>query len=77
VEDSEMEERKKYNELAEFFRRYPMIKQRELAKLLGVTPTWVSMLVTGRRPVPKILIYAINNRQLLRDLKAQHWEGAS
>jgi plasmid maintenance system antidote protein VapI len=68
-----MEERKKQNELAEFFRRYPMVRQKELAKLLGVTPAWMSMLVTGRRPVPKIMIYAIGNRQILRDLKSQYW----
>jgi DNA-binding transcriptional regulator YdaS (Cro superfamily) len=71
-----MEERKKHNELADFFRRYPMVTQKELARLLGVTPSWVSMLVTGRRPVPKTLIYAIGNRQLLRDLKSQYWEQA-
>jgi predicted transcriptional regulator len=69
-----MEERKKRNELAEFFRQYPMITQKELAKLLGVTPAWVSMLVHDRRPLPKALVYAIGNRQLIKDLKSQYWE---
>jgi hypothetical protein len=72
-----MAKRKKDNPLKEFFEKHPLVRQRDLADLWGVSSAWISMLATGKREVPGWLPYALGQRQTAEDLRERLWGGES
>jgi hypothetical protein len=72
-----MAKRKKSNLLEEFFEKHPLVRQRDLAELWGVSSAWISMLATGKREMPGWLPYALGTRQTTEDLRERLWRGES
>jgi hypothetical protein len=70
-----MAKRKKDNPLKEFFEKHPLVRQRDLAELWGVSSAWISMLATGKREAPGWLPYALGARSTSDDLLARLWHG--
>jgi hypothetical protein len=77
MEGDDMAKRKKSNLLEEFFEKHPLVRQRDLAELWGVSTGWISMLATGKREMPRWLPYALGARQTAEDLRERLWRGES